>query len=483
MDCADSLGDINSNTDLTWCAKPAEAITACEKTLEDGGCGWLRCDKDITNHTKICTDDQPGVTDCGQDECMEHCANNNFTDDAAGLACTHWAYDSKEKECYIFAGCNNEKFDADYTLYALQDETCERTLEDYPLGCEQRRCNKDISVHSKICTDDIPGETDCTLEECKARCETFTNFTCTTYSYDQAEKECYIFESCIDEGFDEDYSTYVLVDPTCDKNKDEGGCIQRRCNKDITTHEKICTDGTPEQQCSIEECEIHCATKTFTNVSSEAFCTHWAYDEVDQECYLFHGCLDEKFDDDYVLFTQSYGERIALTTGGDTDAGADAGADEGAEADAEVDTEAATETEAETETEGAETDAGTEAQADTETDAGTEAETETEVSESTSSSGGGATCVVTEDNDDDYCKKYIDRLPGNTTCDCYDFCNGELVGCLDFGEEPEEYSDCSFPRFGCTNDQGVPGSVVSGAFSYGFCMSAMSVFIGFWVLA
>lgn len=158
--------------------------------------------------------------------------------------------------------------------------------------------------------------TDCSFEECKAKCEAHTEFKCTTYAYDQAEKECYLFQECVNESFDEDYSLYVLIDPTCDKNQEDGGCNQRRCDKDITPHEKICVDDTPEQQCSIEECELHCAEKTFTDVGSEAFCTHWAFDEVDQECYLFYGCIGEKYDDDYVLFTQSYGERMSLLLDG-----------------------------------------------------------------------------------------------------------------------------------------------------------------------
>lgn len=197
-------------------------------------------------------------------------------------------------------------------LYAMQDTTCERTIEDYPLGCEQRRCDKDQSTHNKICTDDVPGVTDCTIDECKAKCESHVDFRCTTYSYDEAEKECYLFETCENEGFDADYSTYVLIDPTCDKNKTAGGCNQRRCDKDITPHEKVCVDDTPEQQCSLDECERLCASKTFEEIGSEAFCTHWAYDAVDKECYVFYGCIGEKYDDDYVLFTQSYGERSEL---------------------------------------------------------------------------------------------------------------------------------------------------------------------------
>ena len=74
-------------------------------------------------------------------------------------------------------------------------------------------------------------------------------------------------------------------------------------------------------------------------------------------------------------------------------------------------------------------------------------------------------CSAQEDNDDGWCDRYISRLPdGLKTCDCYDFCNGELIGCLAKGEEPNEYEDCPFLRLGCTADQKAPpGFSVSAA--------------------
>eukprot|EP00756_Hemistasia_phaeocysticola_P003705 Hpha_TRINITY_DN12399_c0_g1::TRINITY_DN12399_c0_g1_i1::g.155775::m.155775 len=308
--CTDKIGDIGVL--MQTCLEKKQTTAGCEKTRADGGCGWTRCDKSITPNTKVCVDDNPGVTDCSEDQCEAHCVSSNFTGEEKGLTCTHWAYDVAEKECYIFSGCKNDKFDLDYTTYALQDPTCERTRANYPLGCEKRRCDKDISKHNKICTDANPGVTDCTLDQCEANCRGHTDFACSTYAYDVAEKECYLFETCEGEKFDADYSTYVLVDPTCDKNRAQGGCNQRRCDKDLTPHEKICVDDSPDTQCTIDQCEMHCAEKTFSSEHSEAFCTHWAYDAVDKECYLFYGCTDEKYDDDYVLFTQSYGERQTL---------------------------------------------------------------------------------------------------------------------------------------------------------------------------
>ena len=312
--CTDAL---NTTSELmSTCAKVKVSESNCERTKAEGGCPWTRCDKDLTTHTKICTDVTPGVTDCTEAECMQKCNSSAFSGSNVGQTCTHWAYDVAEKECYIFAGCTNAKFDKDYTTYTMQDKTCERTIEDYPLGCEQRRCDKDISKHDKICTKKTPGTTDCTLAECKAKCQQHTDFTCTTYAYDVAEKECYLFETCENEKHDDDYSTYVLIDPTCGKNKTAGGCNQRRCDKDLTTHEKVCVDDTPAQQCSEAMCEYKCANHTFTSINSEAYCTHWAYDVADKECYVFYGCTGEKYDDDYTLYTQSYGERLALRAAG-----------------------------------------------------------------------------------------------------------------------------------------------------------------------
>ena len=308
--CTDAIGDI-SNT-MQTCEEKVQLTADCEKTKADGGCGWRRCDKSQTPHTKICTDDSAD-TQCTEAECMAHCTNSDFSA-GTGTTCTHWAYDVAEKECYIFDGCENESFDLDYTLYAMQDPTCEKVRADHPNGCEQRRCDKSRSVHNKICTDDS-ASTQCTLDECEQKCKDHTDFTCTTYAYDTAEKECYLFETCENEQFDADYNTYVLIDPTCEAQRgtnDAPGCNQRRCDKSVTPHVKICVDDTPEQQCTKNECEMHCADKIFTDIGEEAFCTHWAYDEVDKECYIFHGCIGEQYDDDYELFFQSYGERVAL---------------------------------------------------------------------------------------------------------------------------------------------------------------------------
>jgi hypothetical protein len=130
--CTDSL---NSTTgDLYACPVSDIVIQGCEKTLADGGCSFKRCSKSKTTHEKICTDKNPGTTDCTLNQCKAHCesgGNNN-------ISCTHYAYDVGEKECYIFEGCVDMGFEEEYTQYALVDPTCEKTLEDHPLGCQKR---------------------------------------------------------------------------------------------------------------------------------------------------------------------------------------------------------------------------------------------------------------------------------------------------------------------------------------------------------
>jgi uncharacterized protein YjiK len=76
----------------------------CEKTFEDGGCEYSRCDKSQTPFIKICTDTTPGVTDCTESQCMQKCVDRSTDatiedDKIEGDLCTHWAYDVKESEC------------------------------------------------------------------------------------------------------------------------------------------------------------------------------------------------------------------------------------------------------------------------------------------------------------------------------------------------------------------------------------------------
>lgn len=195
-------------------------------------------------------------------------------------------------------------FEQEYILYAMSDPTCEKTLEDYPLGCQQRRCSKSRNVHEKICTDTSPGKTDCSLQECKSKCLQHAAFKCTAYSYDPAEKECYIWETCNSEGDDLDYSTYVLVDPSCEKNLRDGGCVQRRCDKIANRNEKVCSSSNECKTAS--QCRQMCAD--YINFS----CAAYAHDSVDRDCYVFETCHNEAFDDDYTTYLLPYDEKVAI---------------------------------------------------------------------------------------------------------------------------------------------------------------------------
>ena len=100
-------------------------------------------------------------------------------------------------------------------------------------------------------------------------------------------------------------------------------------------------------------------------------------------------------------------------------------------------------------------------------------------------SGAGGACAAQENNDDGWCERYISRLAdGLKVCDCYDFCNGELVGCLANGEEANDYEECPFLRLGCTGDQTAPPGW-SGAAGHNAALVASSLiaaFLGFLAL-
>lgn len=235
-------------------------------------------------------------------QCKAHCKSKGT---GGALNCTHYAFDAKEKECYIFQGCNAMHFEQEYVLFAMQDPTCEKTLEEHPLGCQKRRCSKKNN-HAKVCTDTTPGTTDCSLQECKAKCQKHLDFKCTTYSYDAAEKECYIWETCQDEGDELDYSTYVLVDPSCEKNLSAGGCFQRRCDKVANQNDKVCSSSDACKTAA--QCRQLCAD--YKNFS----CTAYAHDPTDKDCYVFETCLSEGFDDDYTTYMLPFDERMAIAT-------------------------------------------------------------------------------------------------------------------------------------------------------------------------
>ena len=107
-----------------------------------------------------------------------------------------------------------------------------------------------------------------------------------------------------------DYNMYVMIDPTCETNMTAGGCKQRRCDKVKTPNAKVCTGAAP---CTLGECEIKCANSSKANTGGAVeSCDYFAYDETDKDCYVFEGCANEDFSDDYFLYTLPYPTKLKL---------------------------------------------------------------------------------------------------------------------------------------------------------------------------
>ena len=193
----------------------------------------------------------------------------------------------------------DEGFDEDYVQYALVDPTCEKTIERFPLGCEQRRCSKTLNANEKVCA--AKSGTACSAEECQDKCKAHMAFTCTTYSLDPSNGDCYVWESCVEEGPEPDYNTYVLVEPTCGSSQQDSGCPARLCSSE-NAHRMVCS-GTTEGQtaCDVNLCPAKCA--------GQSGCAFFAHDPTDQECLLFESCDDEAFSDDFTLFRMPFEER------------------------------------------------------------------------------------------------------------------------------------------------------------------------------
>ena len=92
---------------------------------------------------------------------------------------------------------------------------CKKTPEEG--GCDQMRCDKSKTKHVKICTDvDDSGcdDSDCSYEECRSHCQTNEDLTSSHFAFDVGDRECDIFEGCIDMQSNKDYVQYALADAT-----------------------------------------------------------------------------------------------------------------------------------------------------------------------------------------------------------------------------------------------------------------------------
>ena len=231
------------------------------------------------------------------EKCQLECAMS------IAMNCAYYAYDPVDFDCYLFETCIDEGFHDDYTTYVLGygekkeiiaanggSGMCAGTLNGG--GCEMQRCAKEQNAYNKICTDDSE-ETQCTLAECQDFCDEHEDFACNFFAYDTLESECYLFDNCIGQGEDADYTTYAR---TCGKSLLEGGCADRRCDKDLNRHEKICENGVSE--CTLEECETYCDNM------EDWECSFFAYEAAESECYIFENCNGES-DDEYILYARA----------------------------------------------------------------------------------------------------------------------------------------------------------------------------------
>ena len=98
---------------------------------------------------------------------------------------------------------------------------------------------------------------------------------------------------------------YQLHASGCKKTLAEGGCPDRRCDKEKNPSSKPCDDDTAF--CTALGCKEHCLAGTDIDVP----CTHYAFEKIDGEtdadgaelgeCYVFGSCKYEH-DDSYIIY-------------------------------------------------------------------------------------------------------------------------------------------------------------------------------------
>jgi len=90
------------------------------------------------------------------------------------------------------------------------------------------------------------------------------------------------------------YSTYALIDPSCEATVDEyeSGCLDRRCSMELNKHDKVCFHGSqmrPGSLCSVNECRARCASH------ARFPCVAYSFEAASGECYVFDVCFGEGF--------------------------------------------------------------------------------------------------------------------------------------------------------------------------------------------
>lgn len=84
-------------------------------------------------------------------------------------------------------------------------------------------------------------------------------------------------------------------------------CLNTRCDTGVDANEKVCVYGsTPatNTSCSRDECFDKCKNNEFTDSALVgSTCTHFAWDVVEAECYLFKECTVQNWDNEYTQYT------------------------------------------------------------------------------------------------------------------------------------------------------------------------------------
>jgi hypothetical protein len=134
----DAIGFITENTDslleengtdvrigAKLASKPLSAVRlTVEAPVERARTPNRRCSTMNNTNDKVC--DMDGGTKwwgpCGIDACEAKCKNHTTLvpgESENNFACTHFAHNAKDNECYLFASCLNETDHADYDLFNI----------------------------------------------------------------------------------------------------------------------------------------------------------------------------------------------------------------------------------------------------------------------------------------------------------------------------------------------------------------------------
>jgi len=198
---------------LVECPDPPDG-SGCPLSIAEGGCPDRVCVPTPSSPPPIRVECAADDTDCGLGRCRTLCEIE------PSLTCTHYSYavssdSGSAGACTLYEGCATAaeapKTD-EVVLYALSAASCARTLVQG--GCPERRCSKTKNTHAKVCRGKAKKEPNpCMRRECERLCETHAEFQCSHFAFDEIDRDCYVFESCLDEGWSDDYTLAVRTQP------------------------------------------------------------------------------------------------------------------------------------------------------------------------------------------------------------------------------------------------------------------------------